>query len=431
MKKLFILCLFMLIFVPIHSQETTENEKAVQEQASKDLAITKINFTGLKKTSTSYIQSRVKKFIGNKLTDSEIHELETELQLEGLFNEIKIETEQISETEAQINVKVTEKITFIPIPFAMYSSSNYLAGAIVMDTNAFGRKDMFMIGGFFASNAKTGMASFSKQPKDNWVPGFSIFALGSIFTPEYRNSDEEKVLKYNDSYYNIKLTVSEKLAQHFTFTTGFGYEDHSITEHEDYKNIVLDPIKIGMLSFSLGYSDSDWNGIFMSTNSAKINAEFGLTNSENSDYKHPVGYSFEIGEQHPIFIDTLRFYQKYSGYYGKNLPIAVLKGASSASVAILSGHFNSSKLIGGNMGLEYAIKKFNWGMISIYGDYQAVYAKNFAPAKRDGDFEFMHGASGGTKFYLAKIAIPALAIGGAYNITKRYWQYSFALGATF
>ena len=32
----------MLIFVPIHSQETAENEKAVQEQASKDLAITKV-----------------------------------------------------------------------------------------------------------------------------------------------------------------------------------------------------------------------------------------------------------------------------------------------------------------------------------------------------------------------------------------------------
>lgn len=431
MKKSFALIFFLACILGLTAQEEPEQNPAEQEQVLIKPSISKITFSGLKKTSNSYIQSKVQKFIGKTITDEELHDLETTIQLEGIFNEIKIEPEPVSESETQINITVTEKITFIPVPFAMYSNSNYLAGAIVMDTNALGRKDMFIIGGFFAKNARTGLASLASQPKDNWVPGISIFVLGSMFSPEYSNSSEENVLKYKDSYYDLKFALSEKFADNFTAAAGLGYTAHSISEHNEFEGMAPESIKIGSFSFTLGYSKSDWNGVFMSTNSAAVKSEFGLSNSEYSDYKHPMGFSFDIAEQHPVFTDRLRFYQKYSGYYGKNLHISALKGAGSASVSILSGHFNSSRLVGGHMGLEFSVKKFNWGMISIYGDYQCVYAKDFEPLTRDGSYEFMHGASGGTKFYLAKIAFPALALGLSYNVSKRYWQYAFALGATF
>ena len=43
----------------------------------------------------------------------------------------------------------------------------------------------------------------------------------------------------------------------------------------------------------------------------------------------------------------------------------------------------------------------------------------------------MHGPNGGVRFYLAKIAFPALAMGLAYNVTNNYWQFSASMGVSF
>ena len=69
-------------------------------------------------------------------------------------------------------------------------------------------------------------------------------------------------------------------------------------------------------------------------------------------------------------------------------------------------------------------------MISLYSDYQVVYAQDFE-LTGDGDYEFCHGPNGGAKFYLAKIAVPALAMGVSYNVTKNYWQFAAAVGVSF
>ena len=87
MKKFFVGLLLAFILFSGIAQEQPEPEQN-QEQISENIIISKINFSGLKKTRNSYVQSKVKKFIGNPLTEDELHELETAIQLEGIFNEI-------------------------------------------------------------------------------------------------------------------------------------------------------------------------------------------------------------------------------------------------------------------------------------------------------------------------------------------------------
>lgn len=417
-----ILLLFFSSFA--FSQPAESQEAHQEEQIDQNLVVSRINFIGLKKTRPSYIGSKVAKFTGNSIAETDMHGLETAIQLEGLFDDIQISTEQISETEAQITVSVKEKITFIPLPFAMYSSAGFMAGGIVMDTNAFGRKDMFMIGGFFSSTAKTGMASFVKQSQTKGVPGVSLFLSVSKTSPKYYNLDDDEVLKYKAFSFEVGLKLSEKIGENFIFSNGFGFTYHNSKDER------VESITEGSTSIGFAYAKSDWNGVFMSTNSASVNAEVGLTNSEDKAYRFPLEFSALITEQHPIFIDRLRLYQRYSGVYGYKNHISGFKGREAGSVTILPGNFSTERIVGGNLGLEVAIAKFRWGMISLYSDYQVVYAQDFE-LTGDGDYEFCHGPNGGAKFYLAKIAVPALAMGVSYNVTKNYWQFAAAVGVSF
>ncbi|WP_294431052.1 POTRA domain-containing protein [uncultured Treponema sp.] len=413
------------------ADKNESESETLNNSINQNLTVTKINFIGLKKTRNSYIQSRVKKFIGNTLAETDMHELETQIQLEGIFTDINISTEQISDSEAQINISVKEKITFFPVPFAIYTSSSIVAGGVVMDTNAFGQKDMFVLGGFYASTGKTAFASFVKAQRDSRVPGFSVFASGSFSSPEYTNFENDTVLKHDDNCYSLGITVSEKLHENLTISSGFRVNSHENSDVQEFQGLSPESIKSFTISPGISYSKSDWNGIFMSTNSASLSADFGFTNSDNKDFQYPMGFSFAISEQHSIFTPRLRMYQKYSGYYGINNHISAYKGQDAASVSLLSSHFSTEHLIGGNAGLELAIKKFSWGMISLYSDYQILYTQDFNPREPDDDYKFIHGPNGGAKFYLAKIAFPAIALGLTYNVTQDYWKFSAALGMTF
>ena len=432
MKKICTILIFLVFSQALFSQ--TPEAQAEQEaessspemQADQNLTVTNISFVGLKKTRNSYIQTTVKKFINEPLTDENLHDLETALQLEGLFDDIQISIAQTSDTEAEITVSVKEKITFIPLPFAMYSSSGFMAGGVVMDTNAFGQKHMFMLGGFFSNTSKTAMASIAKNSRAKGIPSVSIFLSGSKSSPEYENLDEDTILKYDALSFSASVSLSEKIGEHFAFTNGYGFKYLDASDDSKYEGRSPESLVAGSLSVGFGYSKSDWNGIFMSTNSASLSIEAGLTNLDDEDYRYPLGFSFAIGEQHPIFSERLRIYQRYSGFYGRKNHLSSFKGQSAGSVSILPGNFATERIIGGNAGLEVAIAKFNWGMVSLYSDYQIVYAQDF-----DDDYHFMHGPNGGARFYLAKIAFPALAMGVSYNMPKNYWQFAAAMGVSF
>lgn len=406
--------------------EENKEKVGAEGEIDPELTVTRINFTGLKKTRKSYIEGKLEKFLGDSVAETDMHGLETALQLEGLFDDIKISFERLSDTEAALSVSVKEKITFIPLPFAMYSDSSMLAGGVVMDTNAFGRKDMFMVGAFFSANAKTGMAAFAKNAGESGIPGFSAFFSGSSSTPEINNMAEDVVLKYDAIYFNGGFSVIEKIGEYFTFSHGFSFKSVETDEISDFVGLAPESVKIASTSLSFGYSKSDWNGVFMSTNSASLSAEVGLTDSESGDLRYPKSFSFSIGEQHPLFFSRLRFYLKLAGHYGKNTHISTWASQSAGAVNILPSDFSTERIIGGNAGLEFAVTKLSWGMISIYGDYQLLYAKDF-----DKDYEFEYGPYGGMRFYLAKIAFPALAMGLAYNVPERTWRFSAAMGMSF
>ncbi|MDE5614200.1 MAG: hypothetical protein K2I74_06080, partial [Treponemataceae bacterium] len=106
--------------------------------------ITSVRFSGLKRTRESYMQKVLAQFVGADSDVLDLGEVETVLRSEGLFSEIAV---SFSEDGATIHVAVTEKWSFIPLPFCSYTNDGFMGGLILMDNNAFGQKNTLMVGG--------------------------------------------------------------------------------------------------------------------------------------------------------------------------------------------------------------------------------------------------------------------------------------------
>jgi hypothetical protein len=93
---------------------------------------------------------------------------------------------------------------------------------------------------------------------------------------------------------------------------------------------------------------------------------------------------------------------------------------------ILPGNFAALHYASFQAGLEKCLARSRFGTLTIGGGWQTV----FSSASRTGD-TFDHGPMMGARYYLRRIAIPALGVGLAYNMASGIYQFSFNAGTSF
>ena len=417
----FMLVLFLITCTAAFSQET-ENEKIQTYDSS---VITKINFEGLKRTKESFIQSELEEFLNKNATAETVVQATTKLRFEGLFSEIRVSYKPTGENEVSMEVFVKEKISFLPVPFAMYTSSTgFMGGAVVMDMNAFGVKDMAMVGGFFSPNQISGMLSYTKQPK-GWIPGFSTSLSVGKRDTEVTNMDNSTVLEYDSFSVHFSASVNEKIGKYHTVSLGGHFKYLNADKDNKYRSVLLESMTSGGFSVGWKVATAELNSFYTSYTNIGVNAAFTFSN--NADFPVSKNFSLRATLQKPLNpLPRLRLCAAVSGHYGIDNPISAYSGREAGNVSILPGKFKTERIFGGQAGAEFAIVKAKFGVISLYANYEAVIAQDF-----DDSYKFNQGISGGGKLYLSKIAIPALAAGVSFNTTTNTVQFAAAFGMSF
>lgn len=384
--------------------------------------IQEIKFSGLQRTKESFIQSKVSRFIGKKYTEETPDEIIQALMLENLFEKVAVISDVISEESVCVNVYVTEKITFVPLPFAGFSSGKFFGGLTVLDTNAFGVKDLFLLGGFYSSSARTGFAAYSRSPKDNHVPGFGVSFSAASNKKEILSTDNETyALKYNSQNFSAGLSVSEKINDMLSLKTGLSFVSVNAEDVSGYEG-AADSVKMLDLSQTIGLGFSKWNGWFVSSCNTSLTANILFSNKE----KYRTGKSVDLTVSLQKSFDCaprLLFASNSAFVYSCDTHVSQWHGRSAVFSTILPDSFVTQEICGTSDGIEFALAKSSFATYSIFANYEAVRAKNF-----DGSYEICHGPSFGGRIYMSKIAFPALAVVYSYNVTKDYWQYSASLG---
>lgn len=391
--------------------------------------ITRIVFEGLKKTDEAYLQKVLERFYGQEADSTALHGIETALQAEGIFEKISVETESPDDNdgnatdEAIVKVSVKEKITFIPIPFAMVSDGGWMAGGMVMNMNAFGNKTMIVGGGFFSSSSLMGIFSISKPAASKKELGWSLFSSISHNSNTWADINNDEFLKAKQNAFSAGATLSKKLTDFTSISAGATAEYSHYTESDRYTlPFDNDTSFITKATSGLMHGKTDWNGWYLNGKTLSISGECGWDFISKDSYSKA---SASIIFQQPI-IDRLRICALAAGIYTKGGNITNWNSGASVVSTILPSKFSSPELLGANTGLELAITKLKLGIFSIYANYQIAYAKN-----TDEQYKFCQGASGGARLYLSKIAFPAFAFGISRNITTENWYWSGSVGVSF
>lgn len=373
-------------------------------------------FEGLRKTKEAGIVPHLEKFIGKEDSDDTLHQIETALQAQELFSEIKVAREE-SEKGTTVAVTVKEKITFMVLPLFMISKGQLMGGAFLLNTNAFGLGHSIAAGGYLSKTEYRGIFSYSK-PAAGRAPGISFFSTAGKSEKTFTDINDNEYLSYDTVSVNGGLSLTEKIGDYLTLslTERICYKDNDF-----YKDGIVEDALVFETRPGYRLAVSDWNGTFLSTKSLEQTYTFA-TGKKVDPWHMLVG---RICLQQPVLQD-LRVNVQAIGFHTVDAPMSEWAGNGNLGVKLYPSDFNTPSGAGINTMVEYAAFKTKAGVFSLYGTYQGAFAKDV-----DEEVNFDQGLGMGMQMYLKQLAVPAMNFGMIYNLTRNTFGMSFSIGMGF
>ncbi|MDR0723535.1 MAG: hypothetical protein LBF75_12240 [Treponema sp.] len=384
--------------------------------------ITALGISGLKRTKRQVAERPLKQFLGQDAEHLDVDAVYAVLMDTGILEPLKVEIQDARDGNGKIlMVEVREKWSIFPLPVVFVGSGGTSFGGFFIDTNAFGLNDKFFIGGMYGNDGWMTGTAYMHTPVREGFPGWTL--SGAFAQTERRHTDQrnQDLRRFNLDSLSSSARLTYSLTDHLKSSLGVSYEQLMLRETDAPLAAPESGERVIGIAAEVSLRKSRWDGFLLSEESLSG------------------GYTFMAGLEGPSF-QVLRF----RGIYEKSLlpgfrvnlhtgilyePGVTLLSESSpaaAQVAILPSSFSARHYGGAALGLEKYLLKTSVGVLSGVISYQGVYSQGSIL----GD-QFDHGIAGALSFYLSKLAIPALGLGIAYNISADYLQGSFSLGMSF
>ena len=377
--------------------------------------IKKFEFSGLKRTRESYLLKVLKKYVGTEFNEETSKAMEKDLREEGLFSEIAIQDEPDGNGGTSVKITLKEKISFLVLPFGSYTNDGPMGGAAMLDQNAFGIRDTFLLGGMIAKDSFTVMSSYRRPSLDATHPGFSASGAYSKEKTKIADLDGDTMYKIDNGRLHLELEINDRVFPCLVASFGVGYTGNY------FKDKDLDNIHQVLFNPSVKYSSSDWNGVFTSEKSLEVSLYGGCNNDGDFVTAEKIKGCF----QQPI-VSRLRFAVEACLSYEKEKAVINQQTRSNVSTNLLPSDFHSPEMLSSGFSLELAALQTKYAMLSIYGAWQIVISEDY-----DGSTDFSYGPGGGLRVYLSTINLPAVGVGLYYNIPHHVFEFGVSMGVSF
>jgi hypothetical protein len=385
--------------------------------------IASVSVRGLKRTKPHVAEYPLQKFIGQDGMLLDFNEVHAAIMATGILDPLSIGVEQTPDREALILVvEVREKWAFFPFPvFFMDSGGNMRGGGALMDANALGLNDTFVVAGLYGVSGWLGSVIYNYTPERKGLPGWSVMGMYARMNRQDTDQHKKELRNYEQETMVGSLGLRYPATEQLTLSASFSLRRQLIGEGDHPREVPDRGIFAGEINPSLEISRSSWDGFLLSQRRSSLDYALTLSPdnsplqvlSARANYELPLVPGFKAGLRGGI------------RYAPRSLPI-LESSASAVDIDILPNSFSAQNFAGAALGFEKYLHKFSQGTLAFLLSYQAVYSHGPILGH-----EFDHGVSASLNFYLSRIAIPALRSGVSYNAAKNEYIGVFSIGMSF
>jgi hypothetical protein len=427
MKRIFILfAVFAVMVTGVSSLSGIENQITgnIENRIEHKSKICAVSVSGLTRTKPRVIEKTLQKFIGMDAESINTNDIFALVKSTGTLEPLSVEILDNQEGTGKIlAVTVRDKWSIFPIPIVGVSSGGWSAGGVLIDANAFGVKDIMMAMGLFGGGGITASVMYINSPDGIGEFGWNVMGFFSL--QENENTDQtgkQTLRRYNSMSIHPLFGLSYSLSEHITPTLALSYRYVALRDTENPVRAPENGVQGITLSPSIGMrAAGTWDGYFL--NEKQITLKYDYTFVIGNDDVQSV--SLNAAFNHSI-IPGFRIIAKTGMVFATHSASPFFTQSPGAAVNILPTSYSAADFAGISLGLEKHLFQFSLGTLSLSAAYQAIYSHGDVSGR-----QFDHGAAAMLLMYFSKLALPAIGLGGAYNVTNNTWQYAFNAGMSF
>ncbi|MDR1428887.1 MAG: hypothetical protein LBI85_01235 [Spirochaetaceae bacterium] len=384
--------------------------------------IERVVVDGLKRTKPHVARRFLQKFIGRDASSLDFDEVRAAVMDSGILNPLDVAVIDDSGTgETVLYVLVAEKWSIFPIPFVMASSGSVAAGGAFMDANAFGLNDKMMLAGMYSNRGWMAAAMYMNTPDRAEIPGWNLAGFYGSSEREDKDRNEHVFRRFTFSSVSARAGVNYAPAGPFSLAFGVSFNRYYLSGSEQ----ALNPPASGAWTIGFGPSlairDSSWDGYFLSARSLSVSYTYNYGVDTPSYHSSRLSFNIEksIIPGFRMLLRSALLYEDGAGILFENSP-------ASVQINILPRDFSARNYAGFSGGLEKYLARFSAGTLSILAAWEGVISEGPVLGRC-----WDQGVFASVRFYLSKIAIPALGMGYSYNISGKQGSFMFSLGMGF
>ncbi|MBN1501074.1 MAG: hypothetical protein JW982_13015 [Spirochaetes bacterium] len=363
------------------------------------LRITKINIEGNKRTRNDYILRIINVSPGDKWTPQTDENIRQRLIARKIFvaDTLRVSSEP-SDDGYIINIFIEDKWTLIPLPMAMISNDNWMAGVMILEMNFLGRGIMINGGLFVSENSISGMTGIGF--KNIFFSGGYIEQNRNDKTIE--NKEEKTVRSFKVDRPFAEISPNIKI-NNWKLSVSVGYQHAEISEADynitDYAPETEDYITGG---FSVSFNNLEYKSGYNCGTDAQLSI-----NCMNPDY-----YSLKLkGSYSLTAADLLLSAAADSGFGDLPATNQFQIGNGKSGSMTLPDSIYATRYFSTNVSITKKIintKKLDLNLLALYesGVCRDLFEKNI----------YYYGPGSGFTITFDRIAVPALGIYCTWNI---------------
>jgi hypothetical protein len=404
------LCLFLLLqlltqLTPVYGGETGG-------------LITELSITGLKRTRLSTVESALNRFVGHDAETLDTDAVYAAVLDTGILEPIAISVQDAANGNGKIlSVEVREKWSIFPMPIFFVSSGQLSGGLFLGDTNAFGLNDKFFLGGIYGNDGWMLMSSYVHSGGAG-VPGWTL--SGSFAKSERHDSDQNggDIRRFNLDNVGASAGLSHPFNDILSASFRISYQQITLRDSDSPLEEPESGARVLGIGGGVSMRKSHWDGYLLSEKS--LSAGYTFTAGIDADSFNEIRFR---GVYQESLLPGFKMNLNGGALYQPSVPSLFESSPQAAQVNILPPSFSARNYAGLSLGFEKYIFKISAGVLSVIASYQIVFSEGpILGACLD------HGAAASLVFYLSKLAIPAMGLGFAYNVSADHPQFYFSLG---